>query len=76
MEVYIENSIRYIFQFMLSWFQRKTKGFISFGFISKEALFTFLFSRMGLDLAMSADCGTIYFELFSVHVFNSVAGQL
>ena len=58
------------------------QGFISFAFISEESLFTFPFSgmgrmgRMGLGLAMCADGGTIYFDFFSVQVFNSVAGKL
>ena len=61
---------------VLSGFQRKMHGFISFDFISEEALFTFPFSRMGLCLAMYADGGTIYFHFFSGQFFNSVAGKL
>ena len=76
MEVYIENNIRYTCPFIFSWFQRKMQGFISFDFISEETLFTSPFSRMGLGLAMCADGGTIYFYVFSVQVFNSVAGKL
>ena len=56
--------------------QHKMQGFISFDFISKEALFTFPLSRMGPGLAICADCGTIYFYFFTVQVFNSVAGKL
>ena len=61
MEVYIENSIRYTFPFMFWWFHCETQGFDSFDFISKETLFTVLFSRMGVGFAMSADGGTIFF---------------
>ena len=50
-------------------------GFISFDFISEEALSPFPFSRMDLGLAMWADGGAIYFYFFSVQVFNSVAGN-
>ena len=52
------------------------QGFISFDFISEETLFTSLFSRMDLGLAMCADGGTIYCYFFSVQVFKSVAGKL
>ena len=54
------------------WFQRKTQGFTSFDFISKETLFTFPFSRIGLGFAMWADGGTIYciFLCESVQVFG------
>ena len=48
------------------------QGFISFDFISEKAV---PFSRIGLGLAMFADGGTIYFDFFSVQVFNSVAGK-
>ena len=40
------------------------QGFISFDFISEEALFTFPFSRMGIGFAMCADGGTICFYFF------------
>ena len=48
----------------------------SFHLISKEVLFTFPFSRIGLGFAMSADGGTIYLLIFSVQVFNSLGRKL
>ena len=41
-------------------------------FISKETLFTFPSSRMGLGLAICADGGTIYFQFLwaSFHIFT------
>ena len=48
------------------------QGFISFDFISEEALFTFPFSRMGLGLiVMCPDGGTIYY-LFSLYKFSTL----
>ena len=46
---------------ILQWFQCKTQGFTSFDFISKETLFTFPFSIIGLGFAICTDDGTINF---------------
>ena len=56
-------------------FSVRRKDLLFFEYISQEAFFAFLCSKMGLGFAM-CDGGTIYFYFFSVQVFSSLAGKL
>ena len=76
MEIILQEVAGKLFRSCFSGFRARRRDLLLFDFISKEALFTFPFSRMGQGFATCADGGTIYFYFFSVQVVNSLAGKL